>query len=71
MEKKIGGGVRGTEGVPSLYSAAKPRSNGYLRGRDASCDYLKACFLDGSPGRNLLEAVEGAERVLQGGSTAC
>lgn len=54
-------GVVGTEGVPSLCSAAKPRSSGYLRGRDTSCDYLKACFLDGGPGRNLLEAVEGVE----------
>lgn len=63
-------GVGATEGVPSLYSDAKPRLNGHLRGRGASCDYLKACFLDGSPGRNLLEAEEGAE-MLQGGSTAC
>lgn len=54
-------GVGATEGVPSLYSEATPRLNGHLRGRDASCDYLKACFLDGSPGRNLLEAEEGVE----------
>lgn len=59
-----------TEGVPSLYSDARLRLNGHFWGRDASCDYLKACFLDGSPGRNLLEAEEGVE-MLQGGSTAC
>lgn len=47
----------------------KPRSDGYLRGRDASCDDLKAAFLDGGPGRNLVEAaVEGSAESCGAGA---